>query len=172
VKARLHRTALRVYRVLPTRARRLVVRVIAPTFSVGANCVVLDDDRVLLVRLSYRKRWGLPGGLVARRELPAAAAIREAAEEVGLAVEPVGSPTVVVDPDARRVDVVHRCRVGAGAVATSAAARSPEIVEARWFALDDLPELQHETAAALRALGVRFRSPAGGSADGFVEDVP
>jgi 8-oxo-dGTP diphosphatase len=153
-KARVHLLALTAYRFLPTRVRRRVVRLIAPTFSVGANCVVLDGDRVLLVRLSYRKRWGLPGGLVARREVPAAAAIREAAEEVGLAVEPVGTPAVVVDADARRVDIVHRCRVAAGAYPDSAAPRSPEIVATRWFALDRLPELQRETADALAAVGI------------------
>jgi ADP-ribose pyrophosphatase YjhB (NUDIX family) len=158
VKARVHRISLAAYRLLPTRLRRRVVRLIAPTFSVGANCVVLDDDRVLLVRLSYRKRWGLPGGLVARREVPAAAAIREAAEEVGLAVEPVGPPAVVVDADARRVDIVHRCRVAAGADADSAAPRSPEIVETRWFAVDNLPELQRETADALAAVGIAVHS--------------
>jgi len=157
VKTRVHRLALVAYRNLPTRIRRLVVRLIAPTFSVGANCVILDGDRVLLVRLSYRKRWGLPGGLVARREVPAAAAIREAAEEVGLAVEPTGPPAVVVDAEARRVDVVHRCRVAPGSSPASAAPRSPEIIEARWFALDDLPELQHETADALEAVGLDAR---------------
>jgi 8-oxo-dGTP pyrophosphatase MutT (NUDIX family) len=157
VNRRLHRLALAGYRLLPTRARRFVVRRIAPTYSVGANCVVLDGERVLLVRLSYRKRWGLPGGLVGRREMPAAAAIREAAEEVGLAVEPIGTPVVVVDPDARRVDVVHRCRVAAGADPAAAAPRSAEILEARWFGLDDLPELQHETAEALRAAGLHVQ---------------
>ena len=153
----MHRLSLGAYRLLPARVRRRVVRLIAPTFSVGANCVVLDGDRVLLVRLSYRKRWGLPGGLVARREVPAAAAIREAKEEVGLAVEPTGPPAVVVDADARRVDIVHRCRVAAGADPVSAAPCSAEIVETRWFALDDLPELQRETADALAAVGITHR---------------
>ena len=160
LKSRLHRLALLAYRNLPTRVRRFAVRLIAPTFSVGANCVILENDQVLLVRLSYRKRWGLPGGLVARREVPAAAAIREAAEEVGLAVEPVGRAAVVVDAEARRVDVVHRCRVAAGSLPASAAPRSPEIVEARWFPIDDLPELQHETADALEAVGLEaWRRP-------------
>jgi len=31
-------------------------------------------------------------------------------------------------------------------------ASSPEIVEARWFPRDELPELQHETAEALATL--------------------
>lgn len=159
LKTRLHRLALAAYSVLPTRLRRRVVRLIAPTFSVGANCVIVDGDRVLLVRLSYRKRWGLPGGLVARREVPAAAAIREAAEEIGLPVEPTGPPAVVVDVDARRVDIVHPCRVAAGADPASAAPRSPEIVEARWFLLGGLPELQRETADALAAVGIATLGP-------------
>ena len=31
-------------------------------------------------------------------------------------------------------------------------ATSPEIVEAKWFPRDELPELQHETAGALAGL--------------------
>jgi len=53
------------------------------------------DGQVLLVRHSYRQSWGLPGGLLKRGEDPATAALREAAEEVGLAVDLDGEPTVV-----------------------------------------------------------------------------
>ena len=58
----LHRLALGAFRLLPTPARRLVVRSLSPTFTAGAIAVVLDvDDRMLLVRQVYRGRWGLPG---------------------------------------------------------------------------------------------------------------
>ena len=39
-----HRAALRVYRLLPTLARRWVVRLIAPSFTVGAICVIERPD--------------------------------------------------------------------------------------------------------------------------------
>lgn len=148
---------LALYRRLPTRLRRRAVRLMAPMYSVGANCVVVHDGRLLLVRQSYRRRWGLPGGLIGRGEVPAAAAIRETAEETGLLVEPIDRPALVVEPDARRLDVVHRCRPAAGADPDAVAARSPEIVDVAWFPLDALPELQEETADALRAVGLMVR---------------
>jgi 8-oxo-dGTP diphosphatase len=50
----------------------------------GAVVAVYVDDRVLLVRSSYRAGWDLPGGGVRRKEAPEAAARRELAEEIGL----------------------------------------------------------------------------------------
>src|SRR5207237_10410221 len=111
VMRRLHLALLQVFRRLPRRMRIAVTHLTAPTFTVGAICVIeRSDGRVLLVRHSYRRRWGFPGGLIARGETPAAAARREAMEEVGLAIEIVGEPTVVVDPKPRRVDVIFKCR--------------------------------------------------------------
>lgn len=158
---RLHLLLLGVYRRLPTRARRFVVRRMTPGFTVGSICVIeRADGAVLLVRHSYRRRWGTPGGLLARGEVPADAAVREAEEEVGLAIELVGAPTVVVEPEARRVDVVFRCRPAAGVDAASATPRSTEITECRWFDPTELPELQAETAGAVRALARAAVAPA------------
>jgi ADP-ribose pyrophosphatase YjhB (NUDIX family) len=153
IVARLHRGLLHVFRRLPVGLRRTVVRVLNPTFSVGSMVLVeRTDGRVLLVRHSYRRRWGTPGGLLNRGETPAVAARREVEEEVGLAVELIGEPTVVVDPKPRRVDVIFRARPAAGADADSVRPCSPEIVEVRWFPVTALPEVQHETAAAVRAM--------------------
>ena len=77
---------------------------------------------------------------------------REALEEVGLRIELVGEPAVVVEPETRRVDVIFAARPVAGADPDAVAPRSPEIAECRWFAADDLPPLQHETAGALVVL--------------------
>ena len=160
---RLHLFALRVFRRLPVWARRRVVRTLAPSFTVGAICLIeRPDGALLLVRQSYRNRWGVPGGLVKRGEGPADAARREVLEEVGLEIELLGEPSVVVDPVPRRVDVVYRARPvhGAGDEVTPT---SPEITEARWFAPDQLPELQAETSAAIVAL-VRSRETTPGGA--------
>lgn len=125
----------------------------APSFTVGAACVIeRGDGSILLVRLSYRRNWGLPGGLIQRREDVAACARREVLEEVGLDVEMVGAPAVVVDSRPQRVDIVFRARPATGADPAAARPTSPEIVEARWFPASDLPDLQHEAVAALGAL--------------------
>jgi 8-oxo-dGTP diphosphatase len=124
VLRRLHLALLKVYRRLPTAAR-----------------------------VAYRNRWGFPGGLLERGEAPPAAARRESLEEVALDIEVVGEPAVVVDPGPRRVDIVFRARPADGADPDAVVPSSPEVVECRWFARDALPELQHEAAGALVALG-------------------
>lgn len=160
-KAGVHLAVLRLFRRLPTPARRFVVRRMTPSFTVGAICVIeREDGDLLLVRHSYRRRWGLPGGLLEVGEDAADAARREAREEVGLAVELVGEPAVVVDPEPRRVDIVYRARaVGTGGDVAPHAV-SPEIVELAWFPSDALPPLQHEAASALVALA-RATEPTG-----------
>ncbi len=62
------------------------VRLFAPKWTVGALVVVRDaDGRVLLLEHRGRaKPWGLPGGLIGWPEAPAAAAVRECFEELGL----------------------------------------------------------------------------------------
>ncbi len=150
----LHLSLLRTYRRLPTWARRRAVRMLSPTFTVGAMCFIeRSDGDLLLVRHVYRKRWGVPGGLLDRGEDAADGARREVFEEVGLTIDLLGEPLVVVDPDPRRVDIIYRARPSVDADLDAVAPGSPEILEARWFPRSELPELQHETASALVALG-------------------
>jgi ADP-ribose pyrophosphatase YjhB (NUDIX family) len=133
-----------------------VVRTIAPAYTVGAICVIdRGDGAVLLVRLSYRNSWGLPGGLLKRGETPEEAARREVREESTLDVELVGDPAVVVDSVAQRVDVVYRARLAPGVDPATAHASSPEILEVAWFSEDELPDLQHEASGAMVALARR-----------------
>jgi 8-oxo-dGTP pyrophosphatase MutT (NUDIX family) len=148
-----HQLLLRMWGHVPRTVRRWIVRVAAPSFTVGAACVIeRGDGSILLVRLSYRRGWGLPGGLIQRREDVAVCARREVGEEVGLDVEVVGAPAVVVDSRPQRVDVVFRARPAVGADADAARPTSPEIVDVRWFPAGELPALQHEAVAALGAL--------------------
>jgi 8-oxo-dGTP diphosphatase len=140
---------------LPRRVRRVVVRTIAPSYTVGALCVIERDGHVVLIRQRYRNRWGLPGGLLMRNEEPADAARREVREEIGLDVELVGDPSVVVEVDVRRVDIVFRARPSAGELALGCT--SPEIVAAEWHPITSLPEVQPETSSAMKALGLPHR---------------
>ena len=144
------RLLFRVWGRLPRRVRRSLVRLGTPSHTVGSMGVVEHDGRVLLVRLAYRKWWGLPGGLLQRGEQPAAAVVREVAEEVGLPIELAAPPTIVVDTRARRVDVVFLCRPAPGVDPDSAKACSSEIEEVKWWPLDDLPRLHGEAAEAMR----------------------
>jgi 8-oxo-dGTP pyrophosphatase MutT (NUDIX family) len=144
---------LTLYARLPTWARRRVVRTVAPSFTVGAICLIeRSDGAILLVRQVYRHHWGIPGGLLQRGEEPADAVRREVVEEVGLPVDLAGEPAVVVDAEAQRVDVVFRARPADGVDPAVAKPESPEIAEVRWFARTDLPDLQYETTQAFVAL--------------------
>jgi 8-oxo-dGTP diphosphatase len=137
---------------MPRWMRRFLVRRVAPGYTVGAMCMIRrDDGSRLLIRHSYRNGWGVPGGLLKRGEAPADGARRETMEEVGLDVVLDGPPTVFVDPDVRRVDVIYAARP-ADPARTEVTVTSAEVVEARWFPGDALPPLQHETENALRLI--------------------
>lgn len=157
----LHRSALTVFGHLPVPVRRRVVRTISPSFTVGAMCFIeRDDGALLLVRHSYRERWGVPGGLLQRGERARDGAMREVMEEVGIDIDLLGEPAVVVDAEPQRVDVIFRARPADTAEAIDALEpRSPEIVAVQWFAPDALPELQFETADALVTLARAATSP-------------
>lgn len=153
MKPRTHLRLLAIFSRLPRRARRRIVRVIAPTFSVGAMCFIeREDGRILLVRHAYRRHWGVPGGLLERGEDAARGGHREVLEEVGLRIDLVGEPAAQVDAEARRLDVVFRARPAPGCDPDAARPISPEIAEAAWFRLEDLPQLQFETRGALALL--------------------
>jgi 8-oxo-dGTP diphosphatase len=161
---RLHAAALRLFGRLPRPVRRQVVRTISPKFTVGAICVIeRGDGAILLVRQSYRRHWGFPGGLLQRKEAPEVGVRREVLEEVGLDVELIGEPAVVVHALHRRVDVIYRASIVGGAAGQANAVGpreqgdvfdtgSVEIIEARWFPPNELPDLQAEASGALVAL--------------------
>jgi len=158
------RLLLRVFRFLPNRVRRWLVRLGTPKYTVGAICIVVRrDGAILLVRHSYVSRWGTPGGLAKRREQPELAAVRETLEEVNLRVELVGDPSVIVEPLPRRVDVVYLARPAHDAPLDDVRPSSPEITSTRWFLPNELPDLQPETATALVALSRDGRIDLSGS---------
>jgi len=149
----LSRWFYRFYGAMPTAIRVRVVRLLKPSYTVGTiPFISRPDGRLLLVRHSYKQGWATPGGFVNRGETPAVAAVREAWEEVGLRVEMIGEPTVVIDPDRQQIEVVFRGRPAPGADPDGAAPRSKEIIDSRWFAPDELPQLQAETVVGYTAL--------------------
>ncbi|GAA3191776.1 NUDIX hydrolase [Actinocorallia longicatena] len=51
----------------------------------AAAALLLDEqDRILLVKPTYKDGWSLPGGVIELGESPLAACVRECAEELGL----------------------------------------------------------------------------------------
>ena len=141
---------------MPASLRRRAVRLVAPSHTVGAICVIRrpSDGAVALVQQSYRNNWGLPGGLLKRHEAAAEAAKRETREEIGLDVDLIGEASVVVAHEVQRLDVIYLAAPALGSSPTDdeLVSHSAEIVGVGWFQLDELPALQHETAEALNVL--------------------
>ncbi len=111
---------------------------------IGVGSIIIEDDRVLLVKRAHppiQGQWSIPGGVLEVGEMIRDAAIREAREETGLIVEP-GELLGVFDRILR--DPQHRvqyhyvlidflCRkIGGELLAASDAS------EASWFTRDDL----------------------------------
>jgi ADP-ribose pyrophosphatase YjhB (NUDIX family) len=112
----------------------------APT----ACALCLDaDGRLLLGRRAhepYRGCWDVPGGFVEEDEHPLDCLRRELHEETGLEVEPTEFVGVWVDrygPGAR--DPVTLNLYWAARVVGGEAQAADDVVELRWFALDELP---------------------------------
>ncbi len=116
----------------------LGVRAFVARQRTGVSVVCFDDDqRVLMLRHVYHPSvpWGLPGGWLDRGESPAECARRELREETGL--EAKLGPVVCVgresSPDHIGISFVAYPMQGNLKL-------SSEIIEARWFWTDDLPE--------------------------------
>ena len=118
--------------------RRIVVGALRLR-TTGVKVMVFNDrGELLLIRNSYgnSEHYLLPGGGVARGESPAAAAIREVHEELGIQVrdaEPVW--TYESSAEGKR-DTIHLFRM---TTAEQPRIDDHEVIEARFFALDALP---------------------------------
>ncbi|MEH3037417.1 MAG: NUDIX domain-containing protein [Sphingomonas adhaesiva] len=128
----------------------------------GVKVLLFDPDgRVLLVRHGYGRSdlFMLPGGGVARRESPAAAAVREIREELDCAItDPTPIATYRARAEGRR-DTVH---LFSARTADRPTPDGREIIEARFVALDALPGT---TSAATRRRIAEWRGERARSAD-------
>ncbi len=126
-----------------------------PIVSVGA--VIIEDDRVLLVRRGQepmKGEWSLPGGAVEVGETLEAAVAREVREETSLDVV-VGAVVEVLDSIRRdgegRVEyhyviVDYACCVRGGT--TSLATRGTDAADVRWVPVSELDAYRLTGAAA------------------------
>lgn len=161
LRARATSTAYPIFYRLPHRLRMRLVRLVAPTFTVGAVVLVRDTGavgagRLLLLRQPPGGGWSLPAGLLARGETPLEAALRELAEESGIRLRPdqlrAAAPNAVVHHRGRWVDMVFEAAVPAAD--TTLIVDSAEVLEAAWHPLDVLPPLTRPTARLLGYYGI------------------
>ena len=139
---------LRAFARLPRAGRLWLVRIASPAYTVGALCLVEHEGRFLMLRQLHRRGWTLPGGLLARGESPDQAVARELAEETGLHAEPGWPVATVVEPRARRVDVLFHVVVEQ----RPAAQPRGEAVQAAWLTIAEAGTMDRPTAHALATL--------------------
>lgn len=111
-----------------------------PKFGVAADPVIIDGDKILLMRRAYEPFKGLlefPGGFMEEGETIEHACVREAKEETGLDVEPVEILGVYTglgrDPRAQTVGIAFLCRPKNKNVEIS-----EEATEAHWMDIDEI----------------------------------
>ena len=114
---------------------------------VGVGAVVLDGDRVLLVkrgRAPGAGKWSLPGGLVHLGETTREAVVREVAEECGLAIsikDVAGVVDRVVRDEAGRIRY-HYVLVDYLAFPDSTRVMpGSDAADAQWIEIDRIVEL-------------------------------
>ena len=134
----------------------LAIRLVVPKHRTGVAVVCLDSSsRVLLLRHVFHptKPWGLPGGWLNKGESPRDCALRELREETGLDAE-LGA-LLHVDRQGRPDHLV----IAYGATITTGSMNlSSEIIEAKWFRPDSMPQpifpfVEEAVAAAVKRNG-------------------
>ena len=119
----------------------------SPRHSVSVSGVIIDDHgRALLIRRRDNHRWEPPGGILEQDESIHDGLRREVREETGLDIEPIALSGVYKNMTRAIVNLVFRCKITGGALATS-----DEASDFRWATEAEVPGLMDE-AYAIRVL--------------------
>lgn len=121
-----------------------------PMLTVDTVALTLEETpSILLIQRGnppFAGTWALPGGFVDEGETVAEAAPRELEEETGLRVGPLEMlgvyDTPGRDPRGWTVSVVYFARIPARVEVKG----GDDASDARWFAVDELPELAFDHA--------------------------
>ena len=126
----------------------------APLWLAGASAVVLDGERILLIRRSDNGQWTPITGIIDPGEEPAVALVREALEEANVDIEVerltstwVTAPVRYPNGDrAQYLDLTFRCRYLGG----DPCPVDGEASEVAWFPIDAMPPMQAEMTERVR----------------------
>jgi 8-oxo-dGTP pyrophosphatase MutT (NUDIX family) len=126
----------------------------APLWLAGATAVVLDGDRILLIRRSDTGEWAPITGIIDPGEEPAITLVREALEEANVDIEVERMSSTWVIPavlyangdQARYLDLTFRCRYLGG----DPKPVDGEALEVAWYPIDELPPMRREFRERIR----------------------
>src|SRR4030088_722903 len=109
---------LRLWRDVPFPGwmRHAFLRVLNPSFMVGAMALIQDNQgRILVLEHTYRREvpWGLPGGWLKHAESPESGLAREVFEETGLRVR-VDALLAAEFWGDTQLDLLFRCTIESG----------------------------------------------------------
>ena len=110
------------------------------------------ETSILLIergREPFKNRWALPGGFIEMDETLEQACIRELEEETGLQIEKMQQfgayDAINRDPRHRTISVVYSVELKEQKPVKG----SDDAAQAKWFSLEDLPELAFDHAEIL-----------------------
>jgi len=116
---------------------RKIYQFIARPITVGVRTMLIQDEKVLLVRHVYQEGWFMPGGGIKRNETLEHAARRECQEEVGVEIQKLnlfGTFSNFAEWTSDHIVLFFSDEF------TMTDKTDSEIAEKRFFPLDDLPE--------------------------------
>ncbi|XOS90300.1 NUDIX hydrolase [Brevibacillus laterosporus] len=111
------------------------------------STVIVQEDQFLLIREESKEcggLWNIPSGVVQAGEKIMDAAVREVSEKTALQVDLIGLAGIYQFVDATREQVV--CNVFTATVrGGSIQIDGTKIIEARWFRLTEIEQLDDDT---------------------------
>ena len=127
--------------------RRLMLARLGGPPSRGSMCLAVrsTDGAMLMVKSSYRRTWGLPGGFLNPGEDPIRGGERELVEETGAVLH---NPRLIV----RWKRAHHTDHLVAGVVTNTPVATSWEISEIRWIAVREVTKQNRDQHAITHAM--------------------
>lgn len=116
-----------------------------PRPAVTVDAILVSSARTVLLiergREPYKGKWALPGGFIDMDESLETACLRELQEETGITIKEVTQfkafGAVNRDPRHRTISVVFYAFIGEEQPAQA----GDDAAKAKWFPLDELPEL-------------------------------
>jgi len=113
------------------------------TLKLVAGCILQKDGKYLLVQEKLPKaygKWNLPAGHVDPGESTVDAAVREVKEETGLTVVAAKEVFSEAIPERDREFHIFAAQIVGGTLVV----QPDEIMDAQWFSLDEIYQLQKD----------------------------